>query len=320
MPVTTNYNQYAKFKERQIELADMLNDSAEVISELNMNQFQENLKQLGMKVQNDTFKIQVVGTFKNGKSTFINSFLGEEILPAYALPTTAVINEVKWGEDKKAVIHFRNPLPEKLPSGIPEKAMAHMSKFNMQNIPPLEIPYDEIEDYVVIPFDKDPTEMLLESPYEKVELFWPLPLLKNGVEIIDSPGLNEHRTRTKVTMDYLSKADAILFVLNATQLCSQEEMRFIENNLKKEGEECSLYLNILHYIEAHLEDDLSLDHLAEIFFVSKYHIAHEFKDNLGISVHQYVTKKRLPCAEKPFLKIRILPKKFRDMQPLKYDL
>lgn len=235
MPVTTNYNQYAKFKERQIELADMLNDSAEVISELSMNQFQENLKQLGVKVQNDTFKIQVVGTFKNGKSTFINSFLGEEILPAYALPTTAVINEVKWGEDKKAVIHFRNPLPEQLPSGIPDKAMAHMSKFNMQNIPPLEIPYDEIEDYVVIPFDKDPTEMLLESPYEKVELFWPLPLLKNGVEIIDSPGLNEHRTRTKVTMDYLSKADAILFVLNATQLCSQEEMRFIENNLKKEG-------------------------------------------------------------------------------------
>ena len=35
--------------------------------------------------------------------------------------------------------------------------------------------------------------------------------IENGVEIIDSPGLNEHATRTKVTMDYLSKADAILF-------------------------------------------------------------------------------------------------------------
>jgi hypothetical protein len=62
---------------------------------------------------------------------------------------------------------------------------------------------------------EDPREMLLESPYEKVELFWPLELLKNGVEIIDSPGLNEHATRTKVTMDYLRRADAILMVLNA---------------------------------------------------------------------------------------------------------
>ena len=81
----------------------------------------------------------------------------------------------------------------------------------------------------------DPTEMLLESPYEKVELFWPLDLLKEGVEIIDSPGLNEAETRTRVTMDYLSKADAILFVLNAIQLCSMDEMNFIENNLKAYG-------------------------------------------------------------------------------------
>ena len=36
-------------------------------------------------------------------------------------------------------------------------------------------------------------------------------------------------------MEYLSKADAILFVLNATQLCSMEEMNFVENNLKAQG-------------------------------------------------------------------------------------
>jgi AraC-like DNA-binding protein len=55
----------------------------------------------------------------------------------------------------------------------------------------------------------------------------------------------------------------------------------------------SLYQNILAYIENHLEDELSLDLLAEEFYVSKYHIAHVFKENLGMSVHQYITKKRL---------------------------
>ncbi len=55
----------------------------------------------------------------------------------------------------------------------------------------------------------------------------------------------------------------------------------------------SLYQNLLHYIEDHLEDDLSLDALSRRFFVSKYHIAHIFKDNLGLSLHQYILKKRL---------------------------
>ena len=36
-------------------------------------------------------------------------------------------------------------------------------------------------------------------------------------------------------MDYLSKADAILFVLTAQKICSADEMSFIENNLKNQG-------------------------------------------------------------------------------------
>lgn len=60
----------------------------------------------------------------------------------------------------------------------------------------------------------------------------------------------------------------------------------------------SLYQNVVQYIETHLDEPLSLDVLAGEFYVSKYHIAHVFKDNLGLSVHQYITKKRLSaCRE-----------------------
>jgi GTPase SAR1 family protein len=177
----------------------------------------------------------VIGTFKNGKSTFINSLLEEDVLTARALPATAVINEVKYGEEKDAILYFRNPLPENLPASISQKALAHMQKHNMRDVPPLHIDYHELEDYVVIPIGEDPKEMLLESPYEKVELFWPLEMLKEGVEIIDSPGLEEDDTRTRVTMDYLTKADAILFVLTADKLCSKAELDFIENNLHEFG-------------------------------------------------------------------------------------
>ena len=60
-------------------------------------------------------------------------------------------------------------------------------------------------------------------------------MLKEGVEIIDSPGLEEDDTCTRVTMDYLSKADAILFVLTADKLCSKAEMSFIKDNLHEFG-------------------------------------------------------------------------------------
>lgn len=224
-----------RFRVQRERLGGMLCNASEVIKDLNMSAASDNLDKLSKKVNNDTFKIQVIGTFKNGKSTFINSLLGEAVLPAYALPCTAVINEVKYGEKKEAILYFRNPLPENLPASISPKALAHMQKHNMKDVPPLHIEYSELEDYVVIPMGEDPKEMLLESPYEKVELFWPLEMLKEGVEIIDSPGLEEDDTRTRVTMDYLAKADAILFVLNACQLCSMSEMEFIENNLHEYG-------------------------------------------------------------------------------------
>ena len=66
-----------------------------------------------------------------------------------------------------------------------------------------------------------------------------------------------------------------------------------KNHPETQREEQSLYQNLIRYIEHHLDDELSLDRLAEEFFVSKYHIAHVFKENLGISIHQFVTKKRL---------------------------
>lgn len=55
----------------------------------------------------------------------------------------------------------------------------------------------------------------------------------------------------------------------------------------------SLYQNICSYIEHNIDEDLSLDNIAKHFFLSKFYISHVFKDNIGISIHQYVAKKRL---------------------------
>ena len=59
----------------------------------------------------------------------------------------------------------------------------------------------------------------------------------------------------------------------------------------------SLYQNILKYIETHINEDISLDSIANSFYVSKYHIAHTFKNQMGLSIHQYALKKRLSLCK-----------------------
>lgn len=74
-----------------------------------------------------------------------------------------------------------------------------------------------------------------------------------------------------------------------------------EDHPQSEKEEKNLYMSILRYIEDNLDGDLSLARLAQEFYVSKYHIAHLFKDNLGISVHQFITKRRLALCRDALL-------------------
>lgn len=66
-------------------------------------------------------------------------------------------------------------------------------------------------------------------------------------------------------------------------------------------EERNLYQNMIQYIDEHLNEDLTLDQLAHAFYLSKYHIAHVFKQHLGLSVHQFITKKRLAMCRDAIL-------------------
>lgn len=94
-------------------------------------------------------------------------------------------------------------------------------------------------------------------------------------------------------------ASARLMVSSLLLFVNQNVHQFLNQN--NGSYEKALYLNICSFINAHLEEDLSLNRLASAFFVSKYHIAHIFKDNMGISAHQYILKKRLQAAKNALL-------------------
>lgn len=203
------------------------------------------------QLREDTLKIQVVGTVKNGKSSFTNALLGEMILPVDDIPCTAVVSEVKYGAQKKAVVSFCTPVPTGLLEEIPPQTKEYILRYkdkkdsngNPMPIPSLEVPYDQMNRYVAIP---EPTDDILmddeamkiykekidqESPFDVAQLFYPASLLEGGVTLVDSPGLNESPRRTVVTLDYLKKADAAIYLLDASKPATAKEKEVIEQVL-----------------------------------------------------------------------------------------
>ena len=59
----------------------------------------------------------------------------------------------------------------------------------------------------------------------------------------------------------------------------------------------STVYNILSYINEHYNENLTLDDLANRFFISKYHLSREFQRLVGTSVHRYIVQKRLVMAK-----------------------
>ena len=59
----------------------------------------------------------------------------------------------------------------------------------------------------------------------------------------------------------------------------------------------STVYSVLGYINDHYSENLTLDFLANRFFISKYHLSREFQRLVGTSVHRYIIQKRLVMAK-----------------------
>ena len=88
----------------------------------------------------------------------------------------------------------------------------------------------------------------------------------------------------------LSYLVQVLVLLNrqAMQLKGVEEVKPVAD---------SVVFNVISYINEHYSEDLSLDFLANKFFISKYHLSREFVRLVGTSVHRYIILRRLVMAK-----------------------
>ena len=59
----------------------------------------------------------------------------------------------------------------------------------------------------------------------------------------------------------------------------------------------SKILSIIEYLNLNLTNDISIDLIADKFYISRYHLMHTFKKETGYTIGNYINLKRLQFAQ-----------------------
>jgi len=178
-----------------------------------------------------TFNVLCLGDFSSGKSTFINQFfIGKSPLPTNVTTTTAKLTVIKYGETEKICIKYKDGSDK---------------EYN-----------DDFENILKDSVAKNGKDV---EEIDFVEVYINSDILKEGVIIIDSPGLNDPETeRMQVTYDYIEKADSVLYLLTAMQAWKKSEKEFLEEKIlrKEDLDKLFFLLNYWDIIDQNQQEDL----------------------------------------------------------------
>lgn len=165
------------------------------------HQTNHQMEELMKEIAREEAFIVVVGEFNHGKTTFVNSLMGEKILPMGILPTTATINIIGKGE-RKLEVHYKDATSKAIEL---DELHSFIGDHPVENIEMITVQHPDV------PF---------AAPYY----------------MVDTPGLNDlNKTRSNVSYGFIPKADVVFFLLKADQPISGTELSFLEDTLLEEG-------------------------------------------------------------------------------------
>ncbi|MGD1913696.1 MAG: dynamin family protein [Rivularia sp. (in: cyanobacteria)] len=208
--------------------------SASNSGELSLERDIEDIKVASKNLREGVFRLLVLGDMKRGKSTFLNALIGERLLPSDVNPCTAVLTILRYGAEKTVTVHFNDG---KSPQRLDFDSFKHK-----YTIDPAEAKRLEEEKKQAFP---DVSHAVVE---------YPLALLDIGIEIIDSPGLNDTEARNELSLGYVNNCHAILFVMRASQPCTLGERRYLENYIKDRGLSVFFLINAWDQVKEALID------------------------------------------------------------------
>ena len=161
------------------------------------------LNELYDDINNDSFNIVVLGEFKRGKSTFINALLGQSLLPMDVLPETAVISEISYGDKSEVNVLYND---------------GHRQKG--------EVSYEYLDNFSAR------KEKSVIDDVKCIEIKYPMEFLKDNIVLVDTPGVSDlSEQRVEITYNYVPKANAVIFLLDAGAPLKKTEYDFIQDKL-----------------------------------------------------------------------------------------
>ena len=99
--IMQNYDEFIYRTEKFTEITNKV--GLDYNLNLNESHLDKEIKRKADEIKNNVFKIFVTGEAKSGKSTFINAFLGIDLLPSGGAQCTSSIIEIKNGKDIKLI-------------------------------------------------------------------------------------------------------------------------------------------------------------------------------------------------------------------------
>lgn len=160
------------------------------------------------QLERKEYPIVVAGETSAGKSSLLNLIMGEHMLPREILSSTSCICRIFNSEQKKAVV-------------IDESGR----KFEIN-----DVRKETLSKYVCIDRSENKTRR-----YRTVDIYWPVPMLKEYATIVDTPGVGESDEMTTKVLEYLPEALAFIYVINTANAGGVQEDRLIKI-LKKQLE------------------------------------------------------------------------------------
>ncbi|RDU71551.1 hypothetical protein CQA66_06210 [Helicobacter aurati] len=209
------------------------------------NSFYLKLNNVLTHTKNQKFSIGITGILSAGKSTFLNALLGKEILGSSTIPETANLTVLKYGEKQCAKVHFWNiqeweALKE---SAIHDENLLDFistteEKFGntLYDFLTEKGKIEEIQLEQLNTFTSANHESKFCNLVKKIELLTDLKFLQNGVEIVDTPGLDDPVTkREEITKTYIQTCDVLIHVMNASCAATQTDIDFIIESLVEQN-------------------------------------------------------------------------------------
>jgi small GTP-binding protein len=204
------------------------------------------------KLDAERFTVVVLGEFNHGKSTFINALLGAPVLPTGITPTTAVLAHVIHGAHAGATLVGEDGARKTIPVG----ALADW------------LTVEGAAKQAIKDGNKDGQGTpATATAFHHIELTQPVALLENQLTIVDTPGVNDiNEQRAEITYGYLPRADAAVFLLDATQILTASERQFLEERILRSTRDRLLFV-------VAKTDLLDAAELAETLAFAKKHLA-----------------------------------------------